>query len=118
MRETVREGDKGCYHNFLNVDGPRGEASKKLDSQRNRIIATQALKEARALADQGNYAEAKKILEAATKKISESVSVGEQFCQGLLSDLVNASDTMKSQYEYKSKGAHYLMSKYVDLGCC
>lgn len=98
---------------IINVDGPRGEASKKLDSQRNRIIATTALKEARSLADQGNYTEAKKVLEAATKKISESVSVGEQFCQGLLSDLANAADTMRSQHEYKSKGAHYLMSKYA-----
>ncbi|XP_003383100.1 PREDICTED: uncharacterized protein LOC100635885 [Amphimedon queenslandica] len=96
---------------FERNNGPRGEASKKLDSQRNRIIATTALKEARSLADQGNYSEAKKVLEAATKKISESVSVGEQFCQGLLSDLTNAADTMRSQHEYKSKGAHYLMSK-------
>lgn len=93
------------------VAGPRGEASKKLDTQRNRIIATTALKEARALADQGKYDEAKKTLEAAIAKITASVSVGEQFCQGLLNDLARASETMRSQREYKSHGAHYLMSK-------
>lgn len=91
--------------------GPRGEASKKLDSQRNRIIATNALKEARGLADQGKYSEAKSVLEAASRRIRESVSVGEDFCQGLLSDLASASDTMKSREEYKAHGAHYLMSK-------
>jgi hypothetical protein len=91
--------------------GPRGEPSMKLDSQRNRIIASKALNDARALADAGNYAEAKKILEAAVKRITESVSVGEQFCQGLLNDLVKASESMKSKHEYKSHGAKFMMSK-------
>ena len=67
--------------------------------------------DAKNLADKGKFSEAKTVLETAIQKITASVSVGEQFCQGLLNDLVRAGETMRSQVEYKSHGAHYLMSK-------
>ena len=63
----------------------------------------------------GKYEDAKKVLQEAVHQITTSVSVGEEFCQGLLSDLTNASATMKSHHEYKSHGAHYMMSKYVHI---
>ena len=47
----------------------------------------------------GKYEDAKKILQA-FHQIVTSVSVREELCQGLLSDLNNASATMKSHHEY------------------
>ena len=40
---------------LLALDGDRGTPSRSVDTQRNRILATAALKEAESLADQGKY---------------------------------------------------------------
>ena len=40
---------------LLILDGDRGTPSRSVDTQRNRILATAALKEAESLADQGKY---------------------------------------------------------------
>ena len=59
----------------------------------------------------GKFDEAKKVLQETTQRITSSVSVGEEFCQGLLSDLTNAAESMRTTHHYKSHGAHYMMSK-------
>ncbi len=40
---------------YFCLDGDRGTPSRSVDTQRNRILATAALKEAETLADQGKY---------------------------------------------------------------
>ena len=56
-REREREEGEGREREMKMsvLDNPRGESSKKLDSQRNRILTTNALKDARKLADEGKY---------------------------------------------------------------
>ena len=87
---------------LFDLDGDRGTPSRSVDTQRNRILATAALKEAETLADQGNAAyisstnvltlsnvtiiigkleDAQKVLKDTIATIEKSLTAKETFCQ-------------------------------------
>ena len=65
----------------------------------------------------GKYDQAKKLLQDTVQIIVTSVSAGEEYCQGLISDLTRAQDSMKSQAQYRQHGAKFMMSKYALSFC-
>ena len=107
--------------------------------QRNRILASDALKKARALAEEckqqiiitmdqncvmlcvvtkssllfstAKFSEARLLLNDTSKHVAGSVSAPEEYCQGLLADMRSSVDAMSTQERYRSHGAHYMMSK-------
>ena len=86
---------------LFGLDGDRGTPSRSVDTQRNRILATAALKEAETLADQGKchylvpmyllyliitiiigkLQDAQKVLKDTIATIEKSLTAKEKFCQ-------------------------------------
>eukprot|EP00164_Ancoracysta_twista_P000122 GFYU01000178.1.p1 GENE.GFYU01000178.1~~GFYU01000178.1.p1 ORF type:complete len:554 (+),score=227.01 GFYU01000178.1:55-1662(+) len=86
------------------ASGTKGASHPKLDEHRNRVEVSTALNEARALGDNGKYAEGRTILENMRKKVETSVSAASQLNKELLVDIQNAHDGMEEvSYAMNSK---------------
>lgn len=83
----------------FSLDGDRGTPSNSVDIQRNRILATAALKNAEPLADQGKYTDFD-----TTLYISTAVTT-DMLCKGKLQDaqkiLMDAIDTIEKSQSAK-----------------
>ena len=95
-----------CQHGFechmmwglCSADGERGAPNVQVDTQRNRIIATAALKKAEPLADQGmNIPQSLVCLDAGRQKLNNQLSIAVMFlkhaCMLLLVQIVSVCCT-------------------------
>ncbi|KAL9647647.1 hypothetical protein ABK040_015137 [Willaertia magna] len=86
-------------------------ANVKLDVQRNRVEAGEALEQGRKLADENKLVEGRKVITDAITKIEQSVSANDEFCQGLILDLKQCLDNMVDHTSYLNVGSK-MMNNY------
>jgi Mg-chelatase subunit ChlD len=92
-------------------DDERGPPNMTVDQQRNRIIATEALKNSEPLAALGRMDEAKKMLQDAVSTLEKSPTAASEYCKALLEDLKRSLAGMKSRDDFKKYGQQYMHSK-------
>ena len=83
----------------------------KIDKQKNRIDAADAMDSADKLGNSNNLKEARLILTNAIKSIQNSVSKDDVFCKSLVEDLQQCYDKLKSRNDYISYGSKKLKMK-------
>ncbi|KAL5516343.1 hypothetical protein EMCRGX_G001638 [Ephydatia muelleri] len=88
-----------------------GAPNTDLDQQRNRVVAASTLKLAQALADRGNYMDAKKLLKKTITTILQSFSAQYDLSKALLVDLRKSKDSLRTSKRYLSHGKQYMCSK-------
>eukprot|EP00731_Ephydatia_muelleri_P001023 Em0001g1023a len=93
------------------TDAAPGAPDPDLDQQRNRVVAAAALKQAKALADQGNLVGAKTLLDETIAAIEQSVSAQSNFSKALLVDLRTSLGSLQSRNVYLSHGEKFMCSK-------
>ncbi|XP_010935893.1 E3 ubiquitin-protein ligase WAV3 [Elaeis guineensis] len=86
--------------------------SIEVDRQRNRLLAAEAMAEARAAAERGELSEAVCILEERRRILSESLAVrsGDQLCLALDAELREMQERMASWQRYEASGRAYVLS--------
>ncbi|XP_064400224.1 uncharacterized protein LOC135346514 [Halichondria panicea] len=97
--------------NIDRKDGAQGPAKETVDVQRNRIIATTALKKAEPLAQQNRLADAHAILNTAISTLTASPSFQQHFTEALTNDLRRGISSLNSASSYQKHGRHYMRSK-------
>jgi len=80
----------------------------KVDLQRNRITAADAITEARQTADKGDMKAGRAIIEAAKVRLQNSLSKEDAFTKALLADLQKTLDGMQDQRSYTTYGNKYM----------
>lgn len=77
----------------------------ELDKQRNRIISTDALVQARNCGETGDLATARQKINEAIARIEKSVSSNDTFCQSLIVDLRDCLESLVDRRSYTSVGS-------------
>jgi len=80
----------------------------KLDVERNRVFATEAMDRAKKLGDMGKFAEGRKIITNTLDSIKESPSANESFVSSLQGDLRTSFAGMRDRTQYMSIGKGYM----------
>jgi len=86
------------------------QASMKVDQQKNRILAANALAKAKIEGDKLEIAKGRETLTEAITTIQNSISKDDPFVQSLIEDLKKARDSMRDQTSYTSYGQHNMTS--------
>eukprot|EP01124_Arcella_intermedia_P016757 TRINITY_DN23366_c0_g1_i1.p1 TRINITY_DN23366_c0_g1~~TRINITY_DN23366_c0_g1_i1.p1 ORF type:complete len:451 (-),score=103.01 TRINITY_DN23366_c0_g1_i1:34-1386(-) len=94
------------------LDYPNSSPSVKVSVQKNRIATTEALTRAKAEADKGDYASARKILNETITQLQQSISASDPFTEGLIHDLKDSLSGLIDQTSFASYGG-YQMSSYT-----
>jgi len=84
-----------------------------IDKQHNRIIAADAMQAATDFGNENKLNQGKEILTNAKKRIQESASAQDQFCQGLVVDLDRCVKGLISKETYQTSGYQQLTTNYV-----
>jgi len=82
----------------------------ELDKQRNRILCTSALADARQRSEAGNLTSARDVLRTAIGVIESSSTSADSYCQSLLSDLRDCLSKLQDQQTYTVSGSHSMIS--------
>ena len=85
-------------------DGPVGQINLEVDQQRNRLIAAEAMKNAKEAGDINEYSTAQRILDDAVSLIEISASCGSPFCRSLIQDLHALRPRFRNNQNYASGG--------------
>lgn len=80
----------------------------KLDIERNRVFATEALDKAKALGDKAKYAEGRKVISHTLELIKNSPSANEGFVASLQGDLQTSLSGLRDRNQYMSMGKGYM----------
>eukprot|EP01105_Mastigella_eilhardi_P019518 TRINITY_DN4594_c0_g1_i1.p1 TRINITY_DN4594_c0_g1~~TRINITY_DN4594_c0_g1_i1.p1 ORF type:complete len:489 (-),score=141.63 TRINITY_DN4594_c0_g1_i1:70-1491(-) len=101
-----RQETASCVCHIARPDQvPAGlQVNHKLDLQRNRLSAAEAMETATQLANQGHLEEARKTLTDAVNRIKESTTAGDPFCVNLVKDLEACRDGLQDQHAYTAYG--------------
>jgi Mg-chelatase subunit ChlD len=86
-----------------------GAIAQSIDIQRNRMLTSNALQQARNLADQGKMQEAKDVIARCHATITASPSAAT--CVGMVQDLVSVQFQMQTPTQYQNEGQHRLINK-------
>lgn len=78
--------------------------SYSIDKQKNRILAADALQEAKTLGDSNKLDAARDVINKTAQVIKTSISADDSYCKGLVIDLEEALKGLRSQQEYSSYG--------------
>jgi len=117
MNVIETEAEAVTFDVFVNrditTDPDRKSANYALDIQRNRVESSEALEKGRSLADSNNLTEARKVVNDAIKKIQESVSANDEFCQGLIKDLNDCLKNMENQHTYTNIGSKMMANQWM-----
>lgn len=109
--ETVRVGDME-----VKISRPPSVkeqvTSVEVDRQRNRLLAAEAMGEARSAAEHGDLSQAVSILENCRRALSESVSgqSGDRLCAALDAELREVQERMANRQRYEASGRAYVLS--------
>jgi hypothetical protein len=87
--------------------------NRKVDVQKNRILALEAMKKVDDMANTGNFEQAKKILDEAIASIKNSVTHDDQFCVNLIQDLEKTKAGLRDKNSWSSGGRQLLMNNFV-----
>lgn len=84
----------------------------EVDRQRNRFFAAEAMVEARAAAERGDFSGAVSVLGRCHKAMSETVSMraGDRLCVALGAELTEMRERMANRPVYESSGRAYVLS--------
>ncbi|KAE9463439.1 hypothetical protein C3L33_04655, partial [Rhododendron williamsianum] len=84
----------------------------EVDRQRNRLLAAEAIAEARAAAERGDLSGAVSVLGRCHKAMSETVSMraGDRLCIALGAELREMQERMANRQVYESSGRAYVLS--------
>ncbi|KAG0486320.1 hypothetical protein HPP92_008415 [Vanilla planifolia] len=86
--------------------------SIEVGRERNRLLAAEAMGDARAAAERGSLSEAVSILEACRAALSESLAAqtGDRLCVALDAELRELQERMESRQRYEESGRAYVLS--------
>jgi len=93
------------------VTPPNKDANIKLDKQRNRIIAAEAMENGRKLADAGNLDQGRTVVAQAIADIKNSASKDDIFSQTLVADLELCLENMQKKDVYFAKASKMMAMK-------
>lgn len=93
------------------VTPPNKEANIKLDKQRNRIIAAEAMENGRKLADAGNLDQGRTVVAQAITEIKNSASKDDIYSQTLVADLELCLENMQKKDVYHAKASKMMAMK-------
>jgi len=82
----------------------------KVDQQKNRITAAEALIQARVHGDKKDYETGRKVLQNAIEVLQKSISHEDLYVQSLIADMTKAIAGLKDQSSYTSHGSYSLSS--------
>lgn len=89
----------------LDAPGRIPESKTHVDKQRNRIITTRAMDEAKVLADKGSLPEARKLVQDAIDTIEKSVSGSEVYSRSLIDNLKDVLKSLVDRSSYNNYGS-------------
>jgi Mg-chelatase subunit ChlD len=86
--------------------------SIEVNRQRNRVQATEAMAEARAKAERGDFTTAISVLERCHRELSETISAqaGDPLCVSLSAELKEMQERMATRRVYEESGRAYVLS--------
>merc|ERR1719356_1704111 len=90
-----------------------GERNLELDLQYNRVLATDAMEQADALAKSGKLADARKVLSSAQDYIKKSKTKEDKFCVNLVKDMERIQSKMVDRSAYDSVGCKMMSSNLM-----
>ncbi|CAH2072106.1 unnamed protein product [Thlaspi arvense] len=90
----------------------RPVVSIEVDRQRIRLLAAEAISEARVLAERGDLTEAVSVLETCRGVLNESASgrAGDPLCASLYAELKETQERMASRQVYETSGRAYVLA--------
>eukprot|EP00301_Raphidiophrys_heterophryoidea_P019155 c4132_g1_i1.p1 GENE.c4132_g1_i1~~c4132_g1_i1.p1 ORF type:complete len:495 (+),score=128.16 c4132_g1_i1:123-1487(+) len=88
-----------------------GQASLRVDEQRNRVVTAQAMQQATKLGEQGHIEQARGLLERCRLNVLQSASATTPQSSGLVSDLVSVEQNMQSRSQFLEVAHKQLNSK-------
>merc|ERR1719204_2649062 len=87
----------------------KGELDVKVDIERNRVNATDAMEQAKKRGDAGKLAEGREIINAALKKLQSSPSAETTMISALIQDLKTCLEGLQDKRQYRAVGKGYMM---------
>jgi len=87
----------------------KGELDVKVDIERNRVKATDAMEQAKKCGDAGKLAEGREIINAALKQLQSSPSAETKLIAALIKDLKTCLEGLQDRRQYRAVGKGYMM---------
>lgn len=107
------ERSNGVVQCEVNRSGAIDEYNEEIGISRNRMQATEAMEEAKALGDQDNLPEARARLQATIDEINGSVTGNTDASGKLKRDLTTAISKFKDRQTYKTDGDYYITQNHM-----
>merc|ERR1711974_206825 len=109
-----------CIARVAELSDEHKEANTEVIKHCNRTLAADAAESAVSLANTGNIEETRSCLEKAAAEIKESVSAGDDLCQGLLQQLETSKSGLASRSTYQQAGQYQMnaFSKCMKMQRC
>lgn len=105
--------NRGCNSfEYLKFSDDKPTVNIQVDKEKNRVVASLMLKEARRLADEDKIDEGKTVINDTIKYLQESYSKDEKFTRDLISDL---ETNLENLNEYEGKGKYEIASFNTQL---
>jgi len=104
--------DKSVTFSIPRNDHTSPTINLSVDRQKNRIIVTDAIAEAKKLGDGGDITGGRKIVNDAIEKLKSSPTAKDEYIQSLLKDLEDCLCTLKDKTSYTSRGTHQMASYF------
>jgi uncharacterized protein YegL len=115
-KDPVKKETLNLEHKGVSIQRPRNAVletvSIKVDRERNRVRAAEAMALARAAAEKGTLSEAVAALDEERQRLANSVSgqIGDRLCLSLDAELKEMQDRMVSRKRYEMSGRAYILS--------
>jgi len=103
--------DKSVIFSLNRNDNISPTINLAVDRQKNRLIVTDAIAEAKKLGDSGDITSGRQIVNDAMQKLKASATAQDEYIQSLIKDLEDCLASLKDNNSYISRGT-YQMSTY------
>jgi uncharacterized protein YegL len=107
------------YHMSLNRTNDNENImmyNTNVSKQINRYLTSEAIKEARDMADNGGFKEARAYIEDVINRIKSSCSGNEEYCQYLIKDLEKCAKIVENISSYSKVGKYYMTTTMTSHG--
>jgi len=104
--------DKSVTFSIPRNDQTSPTINLAVDRQKNRIIVTEAIAEAKKLGDSGDITSGRKVVNDALEKLKSSPTAQDEYIQSLIKDLEDCLSTLKDKTSYSSRGTYQMASYF------
>jgi len=104
--------DKAVTFNIHRNDHISPTINLSVDRQKNRMIVTESISEAKKLGDAGDITGGRKVVNDAILKLKSSATAQDEYIQSLIKDLEDCLSTLRDTTSYTSRGTYQMSSYY------